>query len=41
MTVAMPTTGSSVPLPFVSDSLWDWQERREQWEFRAGAPVKA
>lgn len=34
LTVAMPTTNSSVPLPFVSGGLWDWQERCEQGEFR-------
>lgn len=40
MTVTMPTTDSSGSLSFVSDSLWDWQERHEQGEFRAKAPVK-
>lgn len=40
MTVAIPTTNSSGPLSFISDSLWDWQERCEQGGFRVRAPVK-
>lgn len=35
-----PLSFVSVPLSFVSDSLWNWQERREQGGFRAGAPLK-